>query len=104
MVFSVFVAEPSNVFNRENPEINGQLLGTIPSKTRFTWIEYEEQDIDVQAKQFIDNHRTKIKHKAAAQFAEVIPVGCRMVLCGHGAAKTEQFFIELNASNTEAAP
>lgn len=96
-VFSVFVAEPPNVFNWESPEKSGHLLGVMKSKTRFTWVVHWEQDIDSPTRQFIEDNRARAQHMPSAQLAVLESDALRMVLWGQGETKADLFFIELNA-------
>ena len=95
MMFSVFIGNPNKSLIWESPEKNGFMLGTINTKTRFTWIAYKAINIDIYT-HLIEEYRSKIQHEKAAQFAK-LNQGSRLVLCGCGETQNNHFSIELNA-------
>lgn len=103
VVFSVFVAEPPNAFNWESPEKSGQLLRTMITKTRFTWVVHGEQELDAKTRALIEDGRTKAKHMTDAQLSNERSSGLRIVLWGQSATPSDLFFIELDASNPQSS-
>lgn len=101
-VFTLFVAEPAGEFQWESPETSGNLLGTMICKTRSSWLVHTSQLLDEPTLKMIDEGRMRAATMAtsqttASQLATTDPEGLRMVLVGHGASKSDLFFVETDA-------
>ena len=96
VVFSLFVAEPPQAFNWEDPEHSGQLIGTMIAKSRFTWLVHKSQDINAETRQFIEHNRHKALEMAAGSVRKEDRLNARLALWGHRETN-DFFFIELDA-------
>ena len=96
-VFSVFVAEPRDAYSWKSPEADGQLLGTMIGPTRSTWLVHVNQILEAESLQMIEHGRSQGYAMAAAQVPEDPTAGLRMTLWGHTEAKSDVFFVELDA-------
>jgi hypothetical protein len=104
VVFTLFIAEPANAFAWENPESNGNLLGTITCSTRSTWLVHTNQELDVYTLKMIEGARLNASHQAGALVPTEGSEGLRMTIWGHGAREEDVFFVELDAKNMIQAP
>ena len=96
VVFSVFVAEPPDAFNWEHPETSGELVGTMISKSRFTWVVHKAQEINPETRHLIEDGRAKALQMAAGKVPQEAGLDLRMALWGTR-DKEDFFFVELNA-------
>jgi hypothetical protein len=97
-VFALFIAEPKEIISWEIIQRTGTLIGTIGTRTRAAWLTYTSQVLSEQRLRLIAEYRTRAVANAARHGVTQIADDMRLVLAGHGAAKADAFFVELNAS------
>lgn len=97
-VFSVFIAEPPNSYQWDNPEKDGHLLGSMIGRTRSTWLVHKNQTLDASAIQMIEKWRKQAFSISPKEVVAEEPGGLRMCSYGHD-NKSDFFFIELSAAS-----
>ena len=99
VVFTVFVAEPPTEFVWESPEVSGNLLGVMATKSRFTWVVHHSQVLDEPTLRMInDGKKIATARTPKAQLENVPSEGMRMAMWAGNKSNTDFFIVDIDAS------